>query len=155
MILFSLQSQKKKYMKWRLKRVSPQAKKWISWTKTTRCSVHFYFQWNYCWWSITIWILIFGRRLQSAWPEYYVLIEKLLSVCHMSYKQAEVAAQATANDLFNRKHFEKQKSYNDEFPINANNSNFFETMSLNLLDEVSCNILQRILTFCIHLIVLV
>ena len=53
----------------------------------------------------------------------------------MSYKQAEVAAQATANDLFNKKHFEKQKSYNDEFPINANNSNFFETMSLNLLDE--------------------
>ena len=40
--------------------------------------------------------------LQNAGPEYQVLIEKMLSVYHMSYEQAEAAVWETANELFDR-----------------------------------------------------
>ena len=85
------------------------------------------------------------RGLQSVRPEYYVLIEKFISVYHMSYEQAEAAVRETANDLFGRKEFGKWKSYNRKEDIDDNtlpmrkncrvNSKLFEAMALSLLVE--------------------
>ena len=58
--------------------------------------------------------------LQNARPEYQVLIEKMLSVYHMSYEQAEAAVWKTANELFDRKKYGLWKSYNFNVPMDAN-----------------------------------
>ncbi|XP_066926157.1 uncharacterized protein [Clytia hemisphaerica] len=83
--------------------------------------------------------------LQSVRPEYYVLIEKFISVYHMSYEQAEAAVRETANDLFGRNEFGKWKSYSRDVEIDDNtlpmrknsrvNSKLFEAMALGLLVE--------------------
>ena len=77
--------------------------------------------------------------------EYYILIEKLLSVYDMLYEQAEVAIQETANELLDWKKYWSQKSYNHDVPKYANtltqrknvgkSSTLFETMALNLFIE--------------------
>ena len=48
--------------------------------------------------------------LQSVRLEYYVLTEKLLSVYHMLYEQAEAAVRETANELFDWKKYGAWKS---------------------------------------------
>ena len=40
-----------------------------------------------------------------------MLMEKLISICYMSYEQAEAAVRETANYLFGRKEFGEWKSY--------------------------------------------
>ena len=52
--------------------------------------------------------------------EYYILIEKLLSVYDMLYEQAEAAIQETANELLDWKKYRSQKSYNHDVPKDAN-----------------------------------
>ena len=83
--------------------------------------------------------------LRSVRPEYYVLIEKLISVYHMSYRQAQAAVFETANHLFGRKQYGQWKQYSREQTLDCNtlpeqknarkNSKLFETMSLSLLVE--------------------
>ena len=83
--------------------------------------------------------------LRSVKPEYYKLIEKFISVYHMSYNQAEAAVRETANHLFGREEFGKWKSFDPDQPVDSNtlpqrrnsreNSKLFEAMALNLLVE--------------------
>ena len=72
-------------------------------------------------------------------------MQKFISMCHMSYEQAEAAVRETANYRFRSKEFGEWKSYDPNVPVDNNtlperknvckNSKLFEVMTLNLLGE--------------------
>ena len=52
--------------------------------------------------------------------EYYMLMEKFISIYHISYGQAKAAVRETANYLFGRKEFGERKSYDPNVPVENN-----------------------------------